>query len=161
MAALRNAMFIALALVVVACARADDEPPCLDISMDGIDVLKEPCKDPALACDHDNGCVGAMFGWLSKQYNPDEVNMTMYDPEKITPEWIVGCMAPHLETYVRTIPMATFMALSSCDVSGYLEQYPELRAYDFSSVSTSDFIQALPPGMLFRLLQAQRQQGSA
>lgn len=64
----------------------------------------------------------------------------------ITPAWMVKCMEPHIEDYMRVIPVSTFMGLQSCDYSGYIEQYPELGAFDMSSISATDFITAMPPG---------------
>ena len=40
---------------------------------------------------------------------------------------------------------------------GYMEQYPELNAFDMSAISATDFITAMPPGMMMRILQAQRE----
>jgi len=40
---------------------------------------------------------------------------------------------------------------------GYMEQYPELSAFDMSAMSATDFITAMPPGMMMRILQAQRE----
>ena len=38
-------------------ASPSTEPPCLDIDTSNVEILRQPCKDPAMACDHDNGCV--------------------------------------------------------------------------------------------------------
>ena len=55
-----------LAVATVISVRADEEdanspsaalPACLDIDTSNVEVLREPCKDPALACSHDSGCV--------------------------------------------------------------------------------------------------------
>ena len=59
---------------------------------------------------------------------------------------MVKCMEPHIEDYMRVIPVSTFMGLQSCDYSGYIAQYPELGAFDMSSISATDFITAMPPG---------------
>ena len=55
-------------------------------------------------------------------------------------------MEPHIEDYMRVIPVSTFMGLQSCDYTGYIAQYPELGAFDMSSISATDFITAMPPG---------------
>jgi hypothetical protein len=38
-------------------AQASGDPPCLAIDYSNIGQLREPCEDPALACDDANGCV--------------------------------------------------------------------------------------------------------
>jgi hypothetical protein len=38
-------------------ATTGGDPPCLDVDYSNIDQLREPCRDPALACDDANGCV--------------------------------------------------------------------------------------------------------
>ena len=79
----------------------------------------------------------------------------------VTPKWMVECIAPHITTYLRAIPMETFMNLQSCDYSGYLERWPELRAFDFSSITASDFLEHMPPGMMMDILRATREQRAA
>ena len=38
-------------------AQASGDPPCLAIDYSNIGQLREPCEDPALACDDANGCM--------------------------------------------------------------------------------------------------------
>ena len=40
-----------------AAAASSEQPRCLDIDTSNVEVLREPCKDPALACSHDSGCM--------------------------------------------------------------------------------------------------------
>jgi hypothetical protein len=47
---------------------------------------------------------------------------------------------------MRNIPIATFMGLQSCDYSGYVEERPKYAALDFSKITATDFVTAMPPG---------------
>ena len=38
---------------------------------------------------------------------------------------------------------------------GYTAQYPELAVFDMSAVTPTDFITAMPPGMMMRILASQ------
>ena len=46
----------------------------------------------------------------------------------------------------------------SSDYAPYVERWPELATFDFSAVSTPDFMRAMPPGMLMEILSNQRRQ---
>lgn len=147
---------LAVALVSTGALAADtNDPPCLEISIDGIEQLRDPCMDPALACA-DEGCLGAMVKWLAPQFEAADVDTSLY--QDVSPEWMVQCFAPNFGAYMDTIPIATFMSLRECDYGPYIEQYPELATFDFGSVSTSDFMRAMPPGMLMEILSNQRRQ---
>jgi hypothetical protein len=159
---MRSGVFLLLLLAstAVGClaSKASSDPPCPPINMTTIGVLSEPCADPALACSHEEGCVGAMFSWLAPQFeqNRSAFNATAY--ANVTPEWMVGCMAPTLGGWLDTIPIVTFMELQNCQYDGYLAQYPELAALDFSGITQTDFIRYMPPATLMDILRAQRQQ---
>jgi hypothetical protein len=130
-------------------------PPCLSIDMSGMEeALATPCADPALACSHEDGCVGAFVRWLAPQFENQTVEADAY--EKITPAWMLGCVNPHLERYLEAIPLATFVGLQRCDYSGYVARWPALAAFDFSSISPADFVSNMPPGMLATIMRAQR-----
>lgn len=101
---------------------------------------------------------GAMVNWLAPQFEAMRGKVDVSSYADVTPAWMVKCMEPHIEPYMRNIPVATFMGLQSCDYSGYIEQYPELGALDMSSISATDFITSMPPGMMMKILQAQREQ---
>ena len=77
--------------------------------------------------------------------------------EGVDAEWVVGCTSPTLEAWLDAVPIATFMELQQCEYDGYLAQFPELAALDFSSVSPSDFMRYMPPGMLMDILRRQRE----
>lgn len=48
---------VALAIAAMVAAVRAEEPACLEIDTSNVEVLREPCKDPALACSHDSGCM--------------------------------------------------------------------------------------------------------
>lgn len=98
-----------------------------------------------------------MVGWLTPQLEAMRGTVDPASYADVTPAWMVKCMEPHIEDYMRVIPVSTFMGLQSCDYSGYLEQYPELSAFDMSAITATDFITAMPPGMMMKILQAQRE----
>lgn len=100
-----------------------------------------------------------MVNWLAPQFDNRTIDADAY--MNVTPKWMVECIAPHITTYLRAIPMETFMNLQSCDYSGYLERWPELRAFDFSSITASDFLEHMPPGMMMDILRATREQRAA
>ncbi|EEH60635.1 uncharacterized protein MICPUCDRAFT_49949 [Micromonas pusilla CCMP1545] len=91
-----------------------------------------------------------MVRWLSPQFENREIDASAY--ANVTSEWMVGCVAPHVEDYMTNIPVPTFVGLQQCEFDGYFDAYPELRAFDFSSVDSMDFIRAMPPGMLMRIM---------
>ena len=145
---------LAVAVLLPSCLASAD-PPCPKLNMtNAVDALSSPCSDPAMACSHDSGCVGAIFNFLSPQFDRDSLERdARYS--NVTPEWVVGCTAPTLEAWLDAVPIATFVELQQCEYDGYLAQFPELAALDFSSVSPSDFMRYLPPGMLMKLLSRQ------
>jgi hypothetical protein len=145
---------LAVAVLLPSCLASAD-PPCPKINMtNAVDALSSPCSDPAMACSHDSGCVGAIFNFLSPQFDRDSLERdARYS--NVTPEWVVGCTAPTLEAWLDAVPIATFVELQQCEYDGYLAQFPELAALDFSSVSPSDFMRYLPPGTLMKLLSRQ------
>jgi hypothetical protein len=73
-----------------------------------------------------------MVRWLSPQFENREIDASAY--ANVTSEWMVGCVAPHVEDYMTNIPVPTFVGLQQCEFDGYFDAYPELRAFDFSSV---------------------------
>ena len=81
-----------------------------------------------------------------------DFNATAY--EGVDAEWVVEVVA---EAWLDAVPIATFMELQQCEYDGYLAQFPELAALDFSSVSPSDFMRYMPPGMLMDILRRQRE----
>ena len=144
-------------------SEAPADPPCPPINMtNAVEALSSPCSDPALACSHDSGCVGAIFNFLSPQFeaNRDSFERDAAAYANVTPEWVVGCTAPHLEAWLDAVPIATFVELQQCEYDGYLAQFPELAALDFSSVSPADFMRFMPPGMLMQILRRQREQSA-
>mmetsp|Transcript_1940 Transcript_1940/g.3053 ORF Transcript_1940/g.3053 Transcript_1940/m.3053 type:complete len:272 (+) Transcript_1940:339-1154(+) len=56
----------ALGVVLLAAgplgAAAQDEPECPTVDLSDIGVIAAPCVDPAMACDMDVGCIGAIIG---------------------------------------------------------------------------------------------------
>lgn len=161
-ALLLASVFSVLATSSVLASEAPADPPCPPINMtNAVDALSSPCSDPALACSHDSGCVGAIFNFLAPQFeaNRADFNASLY--ADVTPEWVVGCTAPTLEAWLDAVPIATFMELQNCQYDGYLAQFPELAALDFSSVSPSDFMRYMPPGMLMDILRRRREQSSS
>ena len=151
-------VFSVLATSSVLASEAPADPPCPPINMtNAVEALSSPCSDPAQACSHDEGCVGAIFRFLAPQFeaNRDSFNATAY--EGVDAEWVVGCTSPTLEAWLDAVPIATFMELQQCEYDGYLAQFPELAALDFSSVSPSDFMRYMPPGMLMDILRRQRE----
>ena len=154
-----DAVVLALLAAALVCTGAHaaetPDPPCLEISTEGIEQLREPCMDPALACA-DEGCLGAMVEWLAPQFEAADVDTSLY--QDVSPEWMGQCFAPNLSAYMETIPIATYASLRECDYAPYVERWPELATFDFSAVSTSDFMRAMPPGMLMEILSNQRRQ---
>ena len=75
-------------------SEAPADPPCPPINMtNAVEALSSPCSDPALACSHDSGCVGAIFNFLSPQFeaNRDSFERDAAAYANVTPEWVVGC----------------------------------------------------------------------
>ena len=108
-------------------SEAPADPPCPPINMtNAVEALSSPCSDPALACSHDSGCVGAIFNFLSPQFeaNRDSFERDAAAYANVTPEWVVGCTAPHLEAWLDAVPIATFVELQQCEYDGYLAQFP-------------------------------------
>jgi len=52
----------------------------------------------------------------------------------------------------------TVVAMNACDYAPYLDAYPHLRGFDLSMFTARDFIAALAPGQIQRLLAIQREQ---
>ena len=149
-------LLVTLASMAVGCFAAD--PPCPYINMTTVGTLSEPCADPALACSHEQGCVGAMFNWLAPQFEEQRGDFNATEYADVEPKWMIECMAPTLPAWLDAIPISSFMELQKCEYDGYLSQYPELAVMDFSGVTTSDFIRHMPPQMLMDILRAQRSQ---
>lgn len=156
-----SSSFLLLGLATLVCgvlAQESSDPPCPSINMTTVGTLSEPCSDPTLACSHEQGCVGAMFKWLAPQFDEQRMDFNASAYEDVTPEWMIKCMAPTLPAWLDAIPITTFMELQKCEYDGYLAQYPELAALDFSSVTTQDFLRHMPPAMLMDILRATRSQ---
>jgi hypothetical protein len=87
-----------------------------------------------------------MVGWIAPQF---EAMRGSIDPDQysnVPPAWVVKCMEPNIDAYMKTIPISTFMGLQSCDYTGYIADYPEMNTFDMSAISATDFIAAMPPG---------------
>ena len=92
--------------------RADpDLPPCPSIALDDVRVLAAPCADPAMACDLDAGCIGAVVSYVG-----DRVDLTRFD-QAPPPEYVADCVAPFAlsEEVTSTIPQETLGAMIACD----------------------------------------------
>ena len=94
----------------------------------------------ALACA-DEECLGAMVECLAPQFEAADVDTSLY--QDVSPEWM-GPTSHQPPRYMETIPIATFMSLRECDYAPYVEPVARLTTFDFSAVSTSDFMRAMP-----------------
>ena len=74
-------------------------------------VLAAPCADPAMACDLDAGCIGAVVSYVG-----DRVDLTRFD-QAPPPEYVADCVAPFAlsEEVTSTIPQETLGAMIACD----------------------------------------------
>ena len=105
---------LSLALSAPAAAFAQegvDLPPCPSIALDDVRVLAAPCADPAMACDLDAGCIGAVVSYVG-----DRVDLTRFD-QAPPPEYVADCVAPFAlsEEVTSTIPQETLGAMIACD----------------------------------------------
>ena len=88
-----------------------DPPPCPSIALDDVRVLAAPCADPAMACDLDAGCIGAVISYVGNR-----VDLTSFD-EAPPAEYVADCVAPFAlsEEVTSTIPQETLGAMIACD----------------------------------------------
>ena len=88
-----------------------DPPPCPSIALDDVRVLAAPCADPAMACDLDAGCIGAVISYVGNR-----VDLTSFD-EAQPAEYVADCVAPFAlsEEVTSTIPQETLGAMIACD----------------------------------------------
>ena len=105
---------LSLALSAPAAAFAQegvDLPPCPSIALDDVRVLAAPCSDPAMACDLDSGCIGAVISYVGTR-----VDLTSFE-EAPPAEYVADCVAPFAlsEEVTSTIPQETLGAMIACD----------------------------------------------
>ena len=88
-----------------------DLPPCPAIALDDVRVLAAPCADPAMACDLDAGCIGAVISYVGNR-----VDLSSFD-EAPPAEYVADCVAPFAlsEEVTSTIPQETLGAMIACD----------------------------------------------
>ena len=105
------AAFALLSTPEAAAAQDPDLPPCPSIALDDVRVLAAPCADPAMACDLDAGCIGAVVSYVG-----DRVDLTRFD-QAPPPEYVADCVAPFAlsEEVTSTIPQETLGAMIACD----------------------------------------------
>ena len=64
-----------------------------------------------------------------------------------------------IEEYARFIPLSTLVNMNACDYSTLRARYPaHLSAFDLSQFTAREFVEALGPGMIPRLLAIQREE---
>ena len=112
-------------------------------------ALTEACWTSANACAND-GCAHALFAWA----NATSASTSGKDYGSISRERDVV----H-EEYARFIPLSTLVNMNACDYSTLRARYPaHLSAFDLSQFTAREFVEALGPGMIPRLLAIQREE---
>jgi hypothetical protein len=117
-------------------------------------ALTEACWTSANACAND-GCAHALFAWA----NATSASTSGKDYGSISRERALTCLVFDIEEYARFIPLSTLVNMNACDYSTLLARYPvHLSAFDLSQFTAREFVEALGPGMIPRLLAIQREE---
>jgi len=87
------------------------EPACPEVPLDNLSELAGPCENADKACDMDNGCIGAVIGYVEAR-----LDLSQFD-EMPSQDYIAGCIAPFALSpeVTDTIPQATLGGMISCD----------------------------------------------
>ena len=87
------------------------EPACPEVPLDNLSELAGPCENADNACDMDNGCIGAVIGYVEAR-----LDLSQFD-EMPSQDYIAGCITPFALSpeVTDTIPQATLGGMISCD----------------------------------------------
>eukprot|EP00740_Mantoniella_antarctica_P016744 CAMPEP_0181381354 /NCGR_PEP_ID=MMETSP1106-20121128/20076_1 /TAXON_ID=81844 /ORGANISM="Mantoniella antarctica, Strain SL-175" /LENGTH=162 /DNA_ID=CAMNT_0023500531 /DNA_START=37 /DNA_END=525 /DNA_ORIENTATION=- len=118
----------ALGVVLLAAgplgAAAQDEPECPTVDLSDIGVIAAPCVDPAMACDLDVGCIGAIIGFIEGQ-----LDLSTFT-EVPSQDFFIGCIAPFALSpeVTNTIPQETLGGMITCDFDAITTRFEAFYA---------------------------------
>ena len=88
---------------------------------DSLSELAGPCSTPDQACDMDDGCIGAVIGYVESR-----LDLSQFD-EMPSQDYIAGCIAPFAlsDEVTDTIPQETLGAMIGCDYDAIAKRFED------------------------------------